>query len=65
MVVPHGEDHWYLAEDYAFCARAWRAGHVVMADTRVRLHHVGRYGYTWEDALGPRERYRNVKMLLR
>ena len=58
-------DSWYLAEDYAFCERARTAGHPVFADTRVRLFHVGRYGYSWEDAMGPRERYKNVKMLLR
>jgi len=58
-------DPWYLAEDYAFCERARRAGHPVVADTRIRLQHVGRYGYTWEDAMGPRDRYENVKMLLR
>ena len=71
MVIPRGEetrgvtDSWYLAEDYAFCERARTAGHPVLADTRVRLFHVGRYGYSWEDAMGARERYKNVKMLLR
>lgn len=57
-----GGPSWYLAEDYAFCERALRAGHRLLADTRVRLHHVGRYGYTWEDAMGPRTRYATVHM---
>jgi hypothetical protein len=57
--------HWYLSEDYAFCERARRAGHPVIADTRIRLQHVGRYGYSWEDAIGDRQRYANVKMRLR
>ena len=57
--------HWYLAEDFAFSERARRAGHPVFADTRIRLHHVGRYGYTWEDAMGDRQRYENVKLRLR
>lgn len=66
MVVKAGDDDdWYLAEDYAFCERARRAGHPVFADTRLRLSHVGRYGYTWEDAMGERPRYANVKMQLR
>jgi hypothetical protein len=68
MIAPHADDpddNWYLAEDYAFCERARTAGHPVFADTRIRLFHIGRYGYTWEDATGPRERYDNVKMLLR
>jgi hypothetical protein len=51
MVIPDGPDgHWYLGEDFAFFERARRAGHRVMADTTIRLRHVGRYGYTWEDA---------------
>jgi len=27
--------------------------------------HVGRYGYSWEDATGDRQRYENVKMILK
>jgi len=68
MIVPALEDPsdgWYLAEDYAFCERSRTAGHSIYADTRVRLFHVGRYGYSWEDAMGARERYKNVKMILR
>lgn len=68
MTIPHKDDptdFWYLAEDYAFCERARAAGHGPFADTRIRLFHIGRYGYTWEDATGGRERYRNVKMLLK
>ena len=45
MVVPHEDaptDSWYLAEDYASCERARTAGHPLMADTGVRLFHVGR-----------------------
>jgi hypothetical protein len=59
------DDNWYLAEDYAFCERARAAGHPVYADTRIRLFHIGRKALSWEDATGPRERYENVKMLLR
>lgn len=66
LVVPAPEDdHWYLAEDFAFCERARRAGHPVFADTRIRLQHIGRYGYTWEEATGERQRYENVKMILK
>jgi hypothetical protein len=65
MIVPDGDGHWYLAEDYAFCERVRRAGHTILADTRLRLSHVGRYAYSWEDAMGERPRYANVKMLLR
>jgi hypothetical protein len=65
MVIRRGIGHWYLAEDYAFCERARRAGHALWADTRLRLSHVGRYAYSWEDAMGERDRYANVRMRLR
>lgn len=57
MVVPDGDGHWYLAEDFAFSERVRRSGFAVMADTRIRLHHVGRASYSWEDAGSDRPRY--------
>lgn len=39
----------YLAEDYAFCVRAREAGFEILADTRVKLGHVGRHTWTWDD----------------
>src|SRR5262249_27563552 len=57
MCVPDGDGHWYLGEDFAFCERARRRGFAVMADTRIRLRHIGRYGYSWEDAGGDVRRY--------
>jgi hypothetical protein len=57
MLVEDGEGHWYLGEDFAFSERAKRAGHRVLADTTIRLFHIGRYGYTWEDAGGAVSRY--------
>jgi len=50
MVVPDGEGHWYLPEDFAFCERARQCGFKIMADTTIRLWHHGSYGYSWEDA---------------
>ncbi len=49
---PHGESgaEWYLGEDFAFCERARQARHTIFADTTIRLMHIGRYGYGWEDA---------------
>jgi hypothetical protein len=49
MVVPDGAGNWYLPEDYAFCERARQCGIRILADTTIRLWHVGSYGYTWED----------------
>jgi len=44
------DGHWYLAEDYAFCERARQCGYRIMADTAVRLWHIGSYAFGWEDA---------------
>src|SRR5262249_17478654 len=52
MVVPRGEGHVYLGDDYAFCERARQCGYRVFADTTVRLQHIGMYGYGWEDLHG-------------
>ncbi|WP_245545815.1 hypothetical protein [Nocardia higoensis] len=58
LLLPQGKrDHWYLGEDYAFCERARRSGFGVFADTRIRLEHIGRHGYTWEDAGSTRDRF--------
>ncbi|MGQ9918681.1 MAG: hypothetical protein ACUVS7_14815 [Bryobacteraceae bacterium] len=46
----HEDGHWYLAEDYAFCERARQCGFRIMADTTVRLWHIGSYAFGWEDA---------------
>ncbi len=42
--------YWYLGEDYAFCERARKSGHKIVVDTTIRLGHVGKYTYGWEDA---------------
>ncbi|WP_345497991.1 DUF707 domain-containing protein [Nocardia callitridis] len=57
MAVPDGENHWYLGEDYAFCERARRSGFDIMADTTIRLGHIGRQSFGWEDAGSARHRY--------
>lgn len=51
MVIPDGgSGYWYLSEDFAFCERARQAGHKITVDTTLRLGHIGRYTYEWEDA---------------
>lgn len=57
MSVSEPGGRWALSEDYAFCERASRAGFRVMADTTIRLWHVGTYRYGWEDAGSSKERY--------
>ena len=50
MLVEDGAGHWYLGEDFSFSERARRAGHRIYADTTIRLFHIGRHGYSWEEA---------------
>jgi hypothetical protein len=57
MSVPEAGGRWSLSEDYSFCERARRAGFRVMADTTIRLWHVGSYRYGWEDAGSTKERF--------
>jgi hypothetical protein len=57
MLVADGGGHWYLGEDFAFSERARRAGHRIYADTTIRLFHIGRCGYSWEDAGTSASRY--------
>jgi hypothetical protein len=59
MVVPEPRGFWSLSEDYAFCERARQAGFTVVADTRIRLWHVGTYRYGWEDAGSSKNQYTN------
>lgn len=56
---------WYLAEDFAFSERARQAGFSVYADTRIRLRHIGRYAYQWEDAAGETKRHDRFKMTVK
>jgi predicted O-methyltransferase YrrM len=57
MSISEGSGKWSLSEDYAFCERARQAGVKIMADTSIRLWHVGPYKYGWEDAGGGLERF--------
>jgi hypothetical protein len=49
MVMPSGDVHIYLGEDFAFSERARQSGFRIYADTSIRLQHIGIYGYGWED----------------
>ncbi len=51
------DGHWYLAEDWAFCERARQCGYQIVADTTVRLWHIGSYAFGWEDAGMDRRRF--------
>jgi hypothetical protein len=57
LILDDGKGGWYLGEDFAFSERARRAGIAIFADSTIRLRHVGRYAYSWEDAGGTIARY--------
>jgi hypothetical protein len=57
LIAGEGEQTWYLGEDFSFCERARRCGFRVMADTTIRLWHVGSYRFGWEDADRDVERF--------
>jgi hypothetical protein len=57
LIRPIEDGYWYLAEDYAFCHRARECGFRVLADTSIRLWHIGQYRYGWEDAGIDRQRF--------
>jgi hypothetical protein len=48
LLAAEGADLCYLSEDYSFCARARQAGFPPLADTTIKLGHVGRHIYTWD-----------------
>jgi hypothetical protein len=64
MIRPIDGGHWYLAEDYAFCERARQCGFKIIADTTIRLGHIGEYVYHWEDAGLDRPRHDSFLFLV-
>ncbi|HEY6077373.1 MAG TPA: hypothetical protein VIW29_01135 [Polyangiaceae bacterium] len=54
----------YLGEDFAFCERLRRARIDVLVDTRLRIGHIGRYTYQWEDVLQPTVRVDGAELAI-
>ena len=54
----------YLGEDFAFCERLRRARVDVLVDTRLRIGHIGRYTYQWEDVLQPSVRLDGAELAI-
>lgn len=65
MVKDTPEGAWYLAEDFAFSERARQAGFRVHGDTRIRLKHIGRYAYQWEDAGAEPKRHAQYRLVVK
>lgn len=53
---------WYLPEDYAFSERARLAGYKIIADTTIRLWHLGTYQYGWEDVGRKPDRRESIRV---
>jgi len=45
------DDDYYLGEDFSFCKRARASGYKVMLDPGIKLGHIGKYTYEWEDVV--------------
>ncbi len=60
-VIDTDKGPWYAADDFAFSHRARQAGYTIFADTTIRLGHIGRYAYGWEEAGGAQHRYATYK----
>lgn len=43
--------YYYLGEDFSFCKRARKCGYKIMLDSTIKLGHVGRYHYEWQDVV--------------
>jgi hypothetical protein len=56
MIHPCEDGCWYLAEDFAFSERARQCGYKIVADTSIRLWHIGNYSYGWEEMGMDKER---------
>lgn len=68
FTIPAGngsDEHLYLGDDTSFCERARQCGYRVYADTTIRLDHIGKYRYSWEDIGGTRERYNSLSCTIK
>jgi hypothetical protein len=62
VVVEEEGEVRYLGEDYAFTWRCRQIGITPMADTTIRLAHMGSYPFMWEEAGGDQVlRYHNLE----
>jgi hypothetical protein len=50
--MPFAVGDEYPTDDTCFCIRAAKAGVPVLADSRIRVRHAGRYEYQLEDTVG-------------
>lgn len=51
----------YLSEGFSFCERAKQCGFKIFADTTIRLGHIGKKSFSWEDAGTDIVRYQSYR----
>jgi len=64
-IVEDGDHRHYLGEDWAFSHRLRQLGECPLADTTIRLWHVGRHHFGWEEAGQDRPRFESFRIKLR
>ncbi len=64
LVAAKNSGHYYLSEDYSFTHRAKEAGFIPMADTTIRVGHIGRKEYTWDDLTWSPERLESLEIAI-
>lgn len=42
---------YYLGEDFSFCYNASKCGYKIILDSTIKLGHIGKYTYEWEDVV--------------
>lgn len=62
MIAYDGKRYLYMGEDVSFSERALQCGYKIYADTTIRLAHIGKYRYSWEDIPGERPRARTFEV---
>lgn len=64
MIGVEDKKYKYMGEDYSFCERVRQCGYKIYADTTIRLGHIGKYRYSWEDMTGDRPRAQTFELEL-
>lgn len=54
----------YLSEGFSFCERARQCGFKIYADTTIRLGHIGKKSFSWEEAGSDVTRYQSYRYSL-
>jgi hypothetical protein len=53
-------NNYYLGEDFSFCKYAQQSGFNIFIDSTIKLKHIGRYAYTWEDLVYKKKNISNI-----